>query len=491
MKIVHTFIFVLLNMATLLAQTESDSREAIYTYWAGNKATMTLQELASYCAPIFWFSPDEPLLDNKSGKDIRMPQYFPFEDSTDAPVVYYQLRDILSLPDKKSPAFTRKENLAESMIDLRSTGAFHMDYLHYYPSEAGTGSHEHDTEMVQFKVYVHRDTTDKENIIFKLIFLQATATAHAVRWYENIYTTDIDNVNWDLQLPFHVFVEEGKHASCTDMNGDGFYSPGYDVNVRTNDAWGVKDVVRTGKVYSPTFESWMVKPRRPQHQVFPPLPLDSPLRKKHSRDGIYARDNAIYQLRAVPALEAAAGDRLLQRDMSSYVAEELPLIKKDTDVNRFFEWWETHQLIKSLAIAARADDALGVAFSFPLLITKNVEVPMIGGWLVNRVYLQDHDLRDFGYGLLYTPSASRFLDPYFCAGFEYDRYDDSETGELKSRTDFVFETGIKLRTTVSTSFLRFLNPITDFWGVRLGIKNRGFMRIDQLTYVFEIGAGVW
>ena len=75
--------------------------------------------------------------------------------------------------------------------------------------------------------------------------------------------------------------------------------------------------------------------------------------------------------------------------------------------------------------------------------------------------------------------------------FEIDKYNDAATDELKSRTNFVFETGVKIRTTVSTSFLRFLNPVTDFWGVRLGIKNRGFMKIDQLTYILEIGAGVW
>jgi hypothetical protein len=36
--------------------------------------------------------------------------------------------------------------------------------------------------------------------------------------------------------------------------------------------------------------------------------------------------------------------------------------------------------------------------------------------------------------------------------------------------------------------LRFL-PFTDFWGIRMGLKNRGFWDIERLTYVFEIGAG--
>ena len=51
--------------------------------------------------------------------------------------------------------------------------------------------------------------------------------------------------------------------------------------------------------------------------------------------------------------------------------------------------------------------------------------------------------------------------------------------------------GIKIRGNVKFSPLKFLGFLTDFWGARLGIKNRGFMKIEELTYVFEIGAGVW
>jgi hypothetical protein len=33
--------------------------------------------------------------------------------------------------------------------------------------------------------------------------------------------------------------------------------------------------------------------------------------------------------------------------------------------------------------------------------------------------------------------------------------------------------------------------LTDFWGLRAGIKNYGFFDIDRLTYVVEIGSGTW
>ena len=157
----------------------------------------------------------------------------------------------------------------------------------------------------------------------------------------------------------------------------------------------------------------------------------------------------------------------------------------------FFEWWETGQFINSLAVAFRYNNNIGVSFAFPLLIVKNVEAPLIGGWLVNRIYLQDKGLRDFGYTLLYTPSASRFLDGYFALGVEIDKFDVPGTEEVDSETYFIFETGIKIRGNVKYSPLKFLGALTDFWGVRIGIKNRGFPDINEFTYLFEIGAGVW
>ena len=126
-----------------------------------------------------------------------------------------------------------------------------------------------------------------------------------------------------------------------------------------------------------------------------------------------------------------------------------------------------------------------------LLVIKNVEAPLIGGWLVNRIYFQDKKLRDFGWGILYSPSASRFMDPYISAGVEIDQFYETGETKLSSETDFVFETGIKIRGNVKYSPLKFLGVLTDFWGIRLGIKNKGFWSINNLDYVFEIGAGVW
>jgi hypothetical protein len=113
---------------------------------------------------------------------------------------------------------------------------------------------------------------------------------------------------------------------------------------------------------------------------------------------------------------------------------------------------------------------------------------MTGGYVLHRMYLKNQKLRDFGWTLLYTNSASRWMDPYLAVGVEwYDR--DLGTGVTERRTDFVFDTGLKFRSQVGQSPLKFLTFLTEFWGVRVGIKNYGFFEIDRLTYVLEIGAG--
>jgi hypothetical protein len=301
----------------------------------------------------------------------------------------------------------------------------------------------------------------------------------------------MDLATLETELPFNILVEEGKHASCTDLNGDGYYTPGYDVNVRKNDAWGLRDVIRSGDLFTSDYQSFMSKVRKPEYKVLPPLPDDSPQRWKYIKDSVYAPDNAVYELRPMPDPRNALPDKGLKHDMEGYYFKKWPQVEEgDTDI-KIKEWWETGQFIKSIAVMARFNRDIGLSISFPLLIVKNVETPLIGGWMVNRIYFQDKNLRDIGYNILLTPSASRFMDPYFAAGVEYDKYDVEGTGEVKSRVDFVLETGLKFRANVMFSPLKFLSFLSDFWGVRIGIKNKGFWTINQFTYVFEIGAGVW
>ncbi len=57
------------------------------------------------------------------------------------------------------------------------------------------------------------------------------------------------------------------------------------------------------------------------------------------------------------------------------------------------------------------------------------------------------------------------------------------------RTDLVLETGLKFRAQIGRSHLKFLSVLTDYWGVRFGVKNYGLYDIGCLAYVIEFGAG--
>ena len=78
-------------------------------------------------------------------------------------------------------------------------------------------------------------------------------------------------------------------------------------------------------------------------------------------------------------------------------------------------------------------------------------------------------------------------------GVEWDKYDvfENDMWSTKTRSDFVMETGIRFRANLAHSPFSFMGLLTDFWGIRMGIKNYGFWDIDRLTYVLEIGSGTW
>ncbi|UCG30170.1 MAG: hypothetical protein JSV53_11855 [candidate division WOR-3 bacterium] len=454
--------------------------------WSGNNPKMTIEQLAAYCGPILWFSPDEPLLAGNEGQEISLPEPFPFEETVTTPVVYYRIRTIVVREDADGPAYipyAQNKNLG--FIDLHQIIGIELDYFFYYHKEEGMGSHEHDVESVQFTLHAWR-REDCPDCKYNLVVTRVVAKAHGIHWYDNILKVDEY-----AKFPMHILVEEGKHASCTDKNGDGYFTPGYDVNKRVNDAWGVRDVMRTGTLFTSSYQAWMTKLRREEHRVFPPLPEDSPLRESHLENGVYAPKNATYVLRPFPSTEA-------ESNVHPYIAGKgdprWPREKVYTDLTRLQRWVaEAGDFVKSLSIAFRADGDYGMSIIFPLFIVKHFQEPFGGGWIVNRIYFKDTDMRDFAWTVLYTASASRWMEGYLSAGFEWDEeWDDIYSPEtFESNRNFVLETGVKFRANLTNTPLKFLNNLTDFWGLRLGIKSTGFVDIDRLTYVIEIGAGSW
>jgi len=103
------------------------------------------------------------------------------------------------------------------------------------------------------------------------------------------------------------------------------------------------------------------------------------------------------------------------------------------------------------------------------------------------MYFKDKNLRDFAWNIVYTPSASRWVDGYFAIGAEWDKDDFDEV-----HSAWMTETGVKFRLNMSHTPLSFLSVLgTDFWGVRVGVKNKGLFNWESLGYAIEVGAGVW
>ena len=469
----------------------SEVRRVVYVT---TEREITIQKLAEYCAPVYWFSPDEPTLQDQEGKEIRIPVHLPFEADPDKPVVYYQYNRILVREEVDGPGYIPDDNdKGNSVIDLSNVAAVDLKYIAYFPEEEGLGGHAHDVEPAAFRIVIlphdeiKRVEVQCDQKHYLIAIMRITAEAHGLEWFYNVLETDNET-----RFPMHLIAEEGKHAMCTDKNSDGYYTPGYDVNKRVNDAWGVRDIIRGGALFTGSYQAWMAKVRRPEHRVFPPLPEDSGLRERYSENGVYAPENAIYELRPFPAAALATDDALLHHKMAEKEKVGWPELQENTDINKFGDFLSEGFALKSFAISLRADGDLGLSFVFPFFIVKNLEDPLTGGYLVHRMYLKDKGMRDFGWMLMYTPSASRWIDSYFAAGAEWDEEPVSEgSTETRTQTGFVLETGIKFRVNITKSPLKFLRFLTDYMGFRAGVKNKGFFDIERLTYVLEFGAGVW
>jgi len=175
--------------------------------------------------------------------------------------------------------------------------------------------------------------------------------------------------------------------------------------------------------------------------------------------------------------------------------EDWPEVMTASDWRAVGRWMDEEKFINSISVAFRWDglnygsreSTGGVSFAFPLLIVKNVSDPVAGGWFVNRVYFKDKGLRDISWNLLYTSSASRWVDGYFAIGWEWD---EDDFGDV--HTDMMTETGVKFRLNMNHSPLKFLTKLgTDFWGMRIGVKNKGIFNWESIGYAVEFGAGVW
>jgi hypothetical protein len=455
--------------------------------WSGRDATMPLSRLAAYVAPVFWFSPDEPSLKRARGPAIRIPEPFPAQGPADSPVVYYQFTKVLSR-DADGPPVLDRSDPADPRLSLVHSRGFELSFYAYFEDELGLGAHPHDIEPVEFRVVILRGDEFPElrargcGPADRVVYVtRSTGKAHGLVWFWNVLDTDEYT-----RFPMNLLVEEGKHALATDKNADGVFTQGFDVNRRVNDAWGVRDIIATGTLYGGGYQQWMAKTRRPEHRVLPPLPDDSVLLDELASQ-VGETPLATYELRPFPGMAVVGDDQDLRRLMAGHVVANAPRVVEVNSLEELGDFVGEGEALKSLSIAYRYDGVPGISFVFPFFIVKNLEEPLAGGYIMHRVYLQDSGLRDIGWMLLYTPSASRWFDTYVAGGVEWDKREE-EDAEV-TQADFVLEGGVKFRVNVQHSPLKFLARLTPYWGLRLGIKNTGAFTVNRIGYVVELGAG--
>ena len=431
-------------------------------------------------------------------------------------------------------------------------------YLFYYPNELGAHSHPHDLESVELRIVFERadergDPRAANPSCRQIRVATLYGAAHGLGMYTNMLDLDVvmrDRLDetaqvfeatsrrtpvaagapsqpriagGDATVPFErltrsdpfwpliVLVEEGKHASAPDRNGDGMFTPNYDVNRFAADAWGVRDTMRSSQL-SPVFRADTFKKRVPEIVV----DAAGALRHAQTQDAFavqafnrYVRYD--YRLRRPTEDREICGDpwrdegersasmKQYANDLKRQIAQGHPerlLAGKEfcddvqvhgrvngVDImaslgfggayNGYTRWWER------ISGSARFDGGIGWAATVPF----GLQVPGLGGWTIARLSgpWPGATARK-SLDVAYMPSASRFADWYVAAGLDYGRF-EPESDDVEEGNRFAVETGVKFRF-----------PIPDwgtFFGGRVGIRANGKSPLERQRLVFEVGAGIW
>jgi len=437
----------------------------------------SFDEIVNMLAPVLWFSPDEPLL--LEGVP-HFPVAHPCDRPADGAVVYYQVATVLlrgsdrmADPPESDPKFFDKVQ------------AMSLFFFFYYPRDIGMGAHVHDIESAQLDVLLERSPEGCHVVRLELV----KASAHGQPWYANRLKPTTDT-----RYPITLLIEEGKHASCTDRNADGLFTPGYDINQFVNDGWGVRDVFGAGFLFTGNYNSYMSKVRAPDTRLLPPAtgpPPCVPAQLTSMRNPL--RSLGRYELRPGAGLGqcpgmGSPGDSSFLHVMMvvNGLGNEAPVRQLKTEVERKFmqSISSTPQLVPGVSIRWDEEQTGLSIIAFGRDLGE--------GWLVGRAGF----FNGISTELMFTRSASRWSDGYFSGGWEWKdaKYEDVggvRTESEPKRSDPVWETGVKVRIGLPEGKIRWLFLNYRFAGARFGIRFNGFDRLENGRLTFEIGAGVW
>ena len=432
--------------------------------WRGSEP-LTLSAIAHLVAPVLWFSPDEPL--RLEGRAV--PQRHPADREAGDAVVYYQARSIRLHGDSRVDTPAHQDPEFFDKVDSVA-----IRFYFYYERDFGVGQHAHDLEVVEMELSLNVASRCRE-----LMVRRVTGFAHGTDWYSNEL-----EIEADTRMPITVLVEEGKHASAPDRNADGQYTPGYDVNRRITDAWGIRDVLGSGHLVAGAYEASMAKPRKSTDRVAPPAATNRCVTSALSSLEQAGADIDRYVLR--PAWSVPVGvppgpePERLQRMMrahrfgSAYPPDQyqFELLKELAD-----PLTGTTSIIP--AIGARWDRRVGVSIQL-----RGADLRQV--YVVPKINWVGHDV---GVQALFTRSAARVYSPYASLGLarEHLSFNGAPTSPNWNATT---ELGVKFRTRVEGR-QRLLSLGYQFAGVRVGIGYSGFKTVKLTRMIVEVGPGVW
>ncbi len=441
--------------------------------------TVPIRELVERAAPILWFSPDEQLL-VRAGIGSDTPSHLPFDTAGPASqgVVYFGLTKIHVNAHGKGTA------LSAGTLDLRNIEKLEIQFYFYYPRDAGFGGHPHDLEQLSVTLDVRHDTPSCRHSLY---YRRAEGWAHGSQWYHNILAVETDGSQSDFSFPMTVLVEEGKHAVVPDRNGDGHYTPGYDVNRRINDAWGVRDTLRSGDLAAPRYSASDTKPRDLTERSGPDLILVIPecIYSAYRRDGVNGRPAARYALRAAPDASRCQASKNHLFDLCDAMRERR--VGKDpkevTDPVGPLAWLlglqtPADRVLDRFSVGYRLDGSSQMwTFVYPFLA---VEVPKVGGWIVPKFSgtLPSASHPKATADLNYARSISRWIDWYSAAGVS-----------LPAKRALGFEGGDTTRGEMELGIRFRFNYGGGFNGFRVGTRWSGFGRIENQRMLFEATLG--
>jgi hypothetical protein len=493
-----------------------------------SEGSLTLERMARLNAPILWFSPREFLLLER--KDLDAPGRI-LEAGTER-TVYYRIREIwlrdaagqtpLDRKDPRIPKVASVWGKAAGELPIGQLDRVFIQYFFYYPEDRGIGGHFDDLEALEIQVELRRlcrvlatpssgqlKGTPAAPCAPAVTVRTVSGSAHGVGWYTN--TLDVTATR-DTVLPMAVLVEENKHASVPDRDGDGKYMPYYDVNRQSNDAWGVRDVAGSGHLGGPVFRAELARERSPEGQVCPPEILPR-LREQYERDKRAAiktdcvSANRSYTMapssesRACPGhpnpLQPSSKLRSMMADkdfcdppgrtrvvgprnlFGTAVRSTLRRISPGPNGEYGFQ-----NAVQRLSFAYRYDGGNGVSAILPI----GTEVPVVGGWAIVKLNAIFDGLDSFlppvtrgSVETLYAPSASRAIDWYGSVGAESVRSAPEAEHDWRS----IGELGLRFR--FSAEKLKVIR----FLGGRVGLRAELSSPIHNARLVFEFGAGSW